>query len=104
MNLWQALQQHPALRTVDLALGHSLQRLDPGIDPLVLAAAVLAAHAVTQGHAGLRLDQAARLLPEAASAEDGAAAVPLPWPALAQWTRCAQNSTDAPRRTCGAWR
>lgn len=57
MNLWQALQQHPALRTVDLALGHSLQRLDPSIDPLVLAAAVLAAHAVTQGHAGLRVQR-----------------------------------------------
>jgi ATP-dependent exoDNAse (exonuclease V), alpha subunit - helicase superfamily I member len=58
----------------------------------VLAAAVLAAHAVTQGHAGLRLDQAARLLPEAASAEEGAAAVPLPWPALAQWTQALQAS------------
>ena len=93
MNLWQALQQHPALRTVDLALGHSLQRLDPGIDPLVLAAAVLAAHAVTQGHAGLRLDQAARLLPEAPSAaEEGAAAAPLPWPALAPWTQALQAS------------
>lgn len=83
MNLWQALQAEATLRTVDLALGHSLQRLDPAIDPLVLAAAVLAAHAVTQGHAGLRLDQAAGLLPEAQA---------LPWPTPQAWVQALQAS------------
>ena len=46
MNLWQALNAEQGLRTVDTALAHSLARLRPDTDPLVLAGAALAAHAV----------------------------------------------------------
>lgn len=76
MNLWHALQDCEQIRTVDRALGTTLQRLDPTADPLVLAAAVLAAHAVTQGHAGLCLAEAASVLAEPVEAD---------WPSLAQW-------------------
>ena len=76
MNLWQAVQDCEQIRSVDRALGQTLQRLDPAVDPLVLAAAVLAAHAVTQGHAGLRLDQASSVLAEP---------VQIDWPLPAQW-------------------
>lgn len=50
MNLFEALQRSGALRPVDLALSHSLQRFDPGTEPSVLAAAALASYAVAQGH------------------------------------------------------
>ncbi|MGN0860057.1 MAG: exodeoxyribonuclease V subunit alpha [Stenotrophomonas sp.] len=74
MNLWQALTVEGGLRAVDTALAHSLARLRPATDPLVLAAAALAAHAVANGHAALKLSQAGSLLDAA-----------LPWPEPGQW-------------------
>lgn len=81
MNLWQALNAEQGLRTVDTALAHSLARLRPDTDPLVLAGAALAAHAVAQGHAALHLPAASQLL-EAA----------LPWPAIDTWQQALQAS------------
>ena len=50
MSLLDALQRSGALRPVDLALAHALQRVDGELEPPVLAAAALASHAVAQGH------------------------------------------------------
>ncbi|WP_159096285.1 hypothetical protein, partial [Xanthomonas fragariae] len=52
-NLFTALNQAGALRTLDLAFAQSLQRLAPSTDPLVLAGAALASLAVTSQDQGV---------------------------------------------------
>lgn len=89
MNLWEAIVQAGVLRTVDLALARSLQRLQPDTGPLVLATAALASYAVAQGHAGLDLAQAGQLV----DADPG-----LPWPSLHEWQQqlAASGWVDSP--------
>jgi exodeoxyribonuclease V alpha subunit len=65
MSLLDALLRCGAIRTVDHALAASLRRLDPQTSDPVLAAAALAAAAVSRGHSVLPLAQATELLPEA---------------------------------------
>ncbi|SMQ97242.1 exodeoxyribonuclease V subunit alpha [Xanthomonas fragariae] len=79
-NLFTALNQAGALRTLDLAFAQSLQRLAPSTDPLVLAGAALASLAVTSGHAGLDPTRAAMLL----DPRDG---VPPSFPDPTHWQR-----------------
>lgn len=52
-SLLDALQRTGSLRTIDLALAQSLQRLEPDTHGDVLGAAALASLAVASGHAGL---------------------------------------------------
>ncbi|WP_225042231.1 AAA family ATPase [Xanthomonas campestris] len=52
-SLLDALQRAGTLRTIDLALAQSLQRLEPDTHGDVLGAAALASLAVASGHAGL---------------------------------------------------
>ncbi|WP_285446060.1 AAA family ATPase [Xanthomonas sp. fls2-241-TYG-148] len=52
-SLLDALQRAGSLRTIDLALAQSLQRLEPDTHGDVLGAAALASLAVASGHAGL---------------------------------------------------
>ncbi|HEY0332264.1 MAG TPA: exodeoxyribonuclease V subunit alpha [Stenotrophomonas sp.] len=52
MNLLDALQRAGTLRSLDVALAQSLQRLAPQTDDLTLAGAALASLAVASGHAG----------------------------------------------------
>ncbi|OQP77185.1 exodeoxyribonuclease V subunit alpha [Xanthomonas phaseoli pv. syngonii LMG 9055] len=79
-NLFAALNQSGALRTLDLAFAQSLQRLEPDTDPQVLAGAALASLAVTSGHAGLDPARAAMVL----DARDGP---PPTFPDPAAWQR-----------------
>jgi len=64
MSLLRALERIGALRALDEALAHTLRRLDPASDELVLAAAALASLAVANGHAAFDLAQP-RLLVDA---------------------------------------
>ncbi|WAT14987.1 exodeoxyribonuclease V subunit alpha [Xanthomonas fragariae] len=91
-NLFTALNQAGALRTLDLAFAQSLQRLAPSTDPLVLAGAALASLAVTSGHAGLDPTRAAMLL----DPRDG---VPPSFPDPTHWQRtlAASRWVDQPR-------
>ncbi|AZR24636.1 exodeoxyribonuclease V subunit alpha [Xanthomonas vasicola] len=91
-NLLAALNQSGALRTLDLAFAHSLQRLAPDTDPQVLAAAALASLAVTSGHAGLDPARAAMLL----DARDGPSPT-FPDPADWQRTLAASRWVDQPQ-------
>ncbi|KFA22119.1 exodeoxyribonuclease V subunit alpha, partial [Xanthomonas vasicola] len=91
-NLLTALNQSGALRTLDLAFAHSLQRLAPDTDPQVLAAAALASLAVTSGHAGLDPARAAMLL----DARDGPSPT-FPDPADWQRTLAASRWVDQPQ-------
>ncbi|WP_163011204.1 hypothetical protein, partial [Pseudomonas viridiflava] len=50
-SLLDALQRAGSLRTIDLALAQSLQRLEPDTHSDVLGAAALASLAVASGHA-----------------------------------------------------
>ena len=81
MNLWRALQQTGALRTIDDALAVTLRRLDPSTSDEVLAAAALASLAVAQGHAAF---DPAR--PRAFVDAD------LPWPGADAWRQSLQSS------------
>ncbi|MCC5074056.1 AAA family ATPase [Xanthomonas campestris] len=61
-SLLDALQRAGTLRTIDLALAQSLQRLEPDTHGDVLGAAALASLAVASGHAGLDPARASVLL------------------------------------------
>ncbi|WP_426789018.1 AAA family ATPase [Xanthomonas campestris] len=61
-SLLDALQRAGTLRTIDLALAQSLQRLEPDSHGDVLGAAALASLAVASGHAGLDPARASVLL------------------------------------------
>ncbi|MEB2233547.1 AAA family ATPase [Xanthomonas campestris pv. campestris] len=61
-SLLDALQRAGTLRTIDLALAQSLQRLEPDTHGDVLGAAALASLAVASGHAGLDPARASLLL------------------------------------------
>ncbi|KKY06222.1 AAA family ATPase [Xanthomonas phaseoli] len=91
-NLFAALNQSGALRTLDLAFAQSLQRLEPDTDPQVLAGAALASLAVTSGHAGLDPARAAMVL----DARDGP---PPTFPDPADWQRslAASRWVDQPQ-------
>ena len=74
MSLLDSLQRSGAVRPVDLALAHCLQRIDGGIAEPVLVAAALASYAVAQGHAAFEPESTADLV-----------AAPLGWPAPDDW-------------------
>lgn len=74
MSLFDTLQRSGALRPVDLALAHSLQRLDPDADDAALAAAALASYAVAQGHAAFDPAAVADLVQSS-----------IVWPGLDEW-------------------
>lgn len=61
-SLLDALQRASTLRTIDLALAQSLQRLELDTHGDVLGAAALASLAVASGHAGLDPARASMLL------------------------------------------
>ncbi|GAB2518112.1 exodeoxyribonuclease V subunit alpha [Lysobacter humi (ex Lee et al. 2017)] len=56
MSLLDGLQRSGAVRPIDLALAHSLQRLDGAVAEPVLVAAALASYAIAQGHAAFDPD------------------------------------------------
>ncbi|WP_460198948.1 AAA family ATPase [Xanthomonas campestris pv. passiflorae] len=91
-NLFAALNQSGALRTLDLAFAQSLQRLEPDTDPQVLAGAALASLAVTSGHAGLDPARAAMVL-------DARDSPPPTFPDPADWQRslAASRWVDQPQ-------
>jgi exodeoxyribonuclease V alpha subunit len=74
MSLLEALQRSGALRPVDLALAHALQRIDADVEPPVLAAAALASYAVAQGHPAFDPESPSTLVEPA-----------LEWPTAAAW-------------------
>jgi len=80
MSLLDALQRAGVLRTLDLSLAQSLQRLAPETDDATLAGAALASLAVASGHAGLDPTRASVLL----DTRDGPAPA---LPAPADWER-----------------
>lgn len=74
MSLLDALQRSGAVRPLDLALAHCLQRIDGTITEPVLVAAALASYAVAQGHAAFEPDAAQELVE-----------APLDWPSRNDW-------------------
>ncbi len=76
MSLFDTLARSGALRPVDVALAHALQRLDGDLEPPVLAAAALASYAVAQGHPAFDPGMSTQLVESAA---------PLEWPDAAAW-------------------
>lgn len=76
MSLFDALVRSGALRPVDVALAHALQRIDRDVEPPVLAAAALASYAVAQGHPAFDPDVSAQLVESDA---------PLDWPDAQAW-------------------
>ncbi|HEY4582108.1 MAG TPA: exodeoxyribonuclease V subunit alpha [Lysobacter sp.] len=74
MSLLDSLQRSGAVRPIDLALAHALQRIDGTVSEPVLVAAALASYAVAQGHAAFDLDGAPTLVE-----------APLEWPDAAGW-------------------
>lgn len=74
MSLLDALQRSGALRPVDLALAHALQRIDGEVEPPVLAAAALASYAVAQGHPAFDPEAPSTLVEP-----------PIEWPAAQAW-------------------
>ncbi|AXK73276.1 exodeoxyribonuclease V subunit alpha [Lysobacter sp. TY2-98] len=62
MSLLDTLQRSGAVRPIDLALAHALQRVDGAVAEPVLVAAALASYAVAQGHAAFDLDGARDLV------------------------------------------
>ncbi|GAB1594918.1 exodeoxyribonuclease V subunit alpha [Lysobacter claricitrinus] len=82
MSLLDALQRSGAVRPIDLALAHALQRIDGAASDPVLVAAALASYAVAQGHAAFEPDSARELVE-----------TPIDWPDATAWrealARCA---------------
>lgn len=81
MSLLKALDRARALRPLDLALAHSLRRLDPDTPDAVLAAAALASLAVAEGHAGFDPAEPQRLVD-----------APIAWPGVETWREALKAS------------
>ncbi|MGY4514503.1 exodeoxyribonuclease V subunit alpha [Lysobacter sp. HA18] len=74
MSLLDALQRSGAVRPIDLALAHALQRIDGAATDPVLVAAALASYAVAQGHAAFDPYTAPELVE-----------TPIDWPDATSW-------------------